>query len=74
MAVELLQDAVVTVVAIGAGALVARRVFGFVAVRDKPRAGCDKCVTASSPQATQPGGRGEAPSYPVTLIRPSRKA
>jgi hypothetical protein len=74
MVAEFLQDAIVTAVAVGAGAVVARRVFGFVAVKDKPRTGCDKCVTASSSQANGTRGRGEPPSYPVTLIRPSRKA
>lgn len=74
MAAELLQDAIVTVVAIGAGGLVARRLFGFVAVKDKPGAGCDKCASAPSPQATGTRGRGEPPTYPVTLIRPSRRA
>lgn len=73
MAAELLQDAIVTVITIGAGAVVARRLFGFVAAKDKPRDGCEKCANASSPQATGTRGRGEPPSYPVTLIRPSRK-
>lgn len=74
MAAEFLQDAIVTMVAVGAVAVVARRVLGFVAVKDKPRTGCDKCATVSSPQASRSRGRGEPPSYPVTLIRPSRKA
>lgn len=74
MAAEFLQDAIVTAVAVGAGAVVARRVLGFVAVKDKPREGCDKCATATSSVATGSRGRTEPPSYPVTLIRPSRKA
>lgn len=74
MAAELFQDAIVTAFAIGAGAVVARRVLGFVSVKDKPRAGCDKCVSAPSARATGTPSRGEPASYPVTLIRPSRKA
>lgn len=73
MAAELFQDAVVTVVALGAGAVVARRVLGFVAVKDKPHDSCDRCTTVSpTPGVASPGA--EPHSYPLTLIRPSRKA
>lgn len=71
---DLLQDAIVTAVALGAGVIVARRVLGFVAVRDTAGQGCDKCAAAPAQSPTTSRAGNQVPVYPVTLIRPSRKA
>ncbi len=80
MAVELIQDAIVTAVACGAGAVVARRVFGFLAVKaggpGSPGShdGCDKCVSspAARSRAVDDGtGRpyGRSTVHPLVVTR-----
>ena len=71
MSMEILQHAVVTLVALAASAVLVRRVFGFI----KPRAGRTNC--AGCPSA--PGTRGAtiqprsdaALQHPAILIRSS---
>jgi hypothetical protein len=79
MAVELLQDAIVTVAAVGASVVVARRLLGVVAVKGKKVGGCDHCASKpASRKRTAGSGPGPGDSvedgvFPVTLVRPSRR-
>ncbi len=65
---EIFQHAVVTVVALAAGALVLRRVFGFLSPRaEAPRcAGCPSTQSACAPAASQ---AGTGASHPAVLVR-----
>jgi hypothetical protein len=69
MSVDLLQDAVVTVAALGAGSLVLRRLFGFVRPAAKP--GCASCPSArgdcATPAATEPPS--SPATHPLILVR-----
>lgn len=77
MAAEWLQDAIVTMVTLGAGVMVTRRVLGFVSVKDHAQAGCERCPVADQTRrvgqtlGASPSGALPATStvHPVTLIR-----
>lgn len=71
MAAELLQDAIVTVVAAAAGAVVARRVFGFMADSRPAGSPCEKCPTGAGAHAAQQSPRPTV--HPLAVIRPSRR-
>lgn len=65
---EILQHAVVTLVALAAAAVVLRRLFGFLSPRaEEPRcAGCPSTQGACAPTAPQPGG---GVVHPAVLVR-----
>lgn len=44
--IELLQHVTVTIVALGAGAVLVHRVFGFLGVRSSGTGGCDACPSS----------------------------
>lgn len=74
MAVELLQDAIVTAVALGAGVVVARRVVGSMLIKDAGHEGCDKCAVSPSPRLASHLESGHAPApsatvHPLVVIR-----
>jgi hypothetical protein len=72
----LLQDVIVTAIAFGAGAIVVRRVFGFVTIKDQPKGGCDKCAAAPSARVAvdgRPNVSGGGTVHPVILVRPGRR-
>lgn len=71
MSMEILQHAVVTLVALGASAALVRRVFGFAG----PRAGRTGCAGCPSAQgvcgATTQATSAATVQHPAVLIRPS---
>jgi hypothetical protein len=73
MPFELFQDAVVTLAALSAAAVVVRRVLGLVRPAAKP--GCTGCPSAPGACGTAPPRDGAAAvenGHPLVLIRPSR--
>jgi len=71
---EFLQNAVVTLVALGAGGVVVRRVLGVGAPRSRPP-GCAKCASGHDAcGSTAPAATGGIVEHPVVLIRSSSRA
>jgi len=68
---ELLQDAVVTLVALGAAWIVFRRVFGLVASRGGASPACDSCPSAAA-HGHRPPAAGDGEVRPLTLVRERR--
>ena len=67
------QDLLVAIVALGAAALVARRVVGFAARESSPK--CANCAAGEPCAPGQPAApaSGSAPAtHPLTLVRPPR--
>jgi hypothetical protein len=65
---EAIQHVVVTLVALGAGGVLARRVFGFFAPPAQSAHGCASCASgtgACAPRAAAPPAAGQ----PVVFIR-----
>ena len=65
---ETIQHVVVTLVALGAGGVLARRVFGFLAPPAQSSHGCASCSSgtgACAPRAATPPAAG----HPVAFIR-----
>lgn len=71
MSIEILQHAVVTLVALAASAVLVRRVFGFVEPRAS-RIGCAGCPSAQGAcRATTQATSGATVHHPAVLIRTS---
>jgi len=60
----LLQDAAVTLIALGAGVVVLRRAFGFFRTDRAPA--CANCPSSASAQPSRPATRLAAPGGPTT--------
>jgi hypothetical protein len=73
MTIELLQDALVTLAALAAGAVVLRRVMGVAAADAPPR--CANCQDAKSACAAGPADQAPAdpPARPLIVIRSQRR-
>ena len=73
MPLDLVQDGLVTLVALAAGAVVFHRVLGFV--RREPKAGCGNCPSANGGCATPTPDRAasDPTSHPIVRIRPSSR-
>jgi hypothetical protein len=63
-----LQDGLVTLIALGAGAILLRRVFGFAKQSSEP--GCAHCTAAPVKRSTAPGTGSATTVFPLTLVRP----
>lgn len=65
----LLQDAAVTLVALGAAATLARRILAFVKPRRGGEVACSSCPSAT-PRRTERAGTPDTPqTHPVAFIR-----
>ena len=65
---EILQHAVVTMVALAAAAVVLRRLFGFLSPRaEQPR--CAGCPSTESSCAPSPAPSGGGAVHPAVLVR-----
>lgn len=63
-----LQDAIVTLIALGAGAVLLRRVFGFAKNSSEP--GCAHCTAnPAKPAAGTNAPRSNTTVFPLTLVR-----
>ena len=75
---DLLQDAMVTLVALGAMGLLFRRVLGFARPAPGAAPGCANCPSAATSchPATAPApidGRPEPSEHPLVFVRPSQR-
>ena len=71
MSGEMLQDALVTAVALAAGAMLVRRVFGFAGL-GAGRSRCAECPSARGTcEAPAQATGGATTQHPAVLIRPS---
>jgi hypothetical protein len=73
MPLDLLQDGIVTLVAVGAGGVILRRVFGFM--RPATKSACGSCAAGKSSCATDAAtptttrAPGTPATHPMVLIR-----
>ena len=65
---EMLQHAIVTLVALGALAVIARRVLGFVGVRES-KSGCSNCASSKSACATPTTAATRPTTHRAVLVR-----
>lgn len=65
---DMLQHGVVTLVALGALAVIARRVLGFVQVRDT-RSGCPNCPSSKGACAPRVTPDTQPTTHPAVLVR-----
>lgn len=67
---EMLQHVVVTLAAFAALAVIARRVLGFVGVRERQR-GCSNCASSKTPCAPQVASVAQPTTHRAVLVRPT---
>ncbi len=68
-----MQDGLVTLIALGAGAILLRRVLGFArSSGDSPCAHCSS--SPSKPSVAAMGSSSNTTVYPLTLVRPAGSA
>ncbi len=66
-----MQDGLATLIALGAGAILLRRVLGFArSSSESPCAHCSSSPTRKPAPGDQATG-GKAPVFPLTLVRPA---
>jgi hypothetical protein len=66
---EILQHALVTVVALGAAATIVRRVFASIKPGKGPQAACASCPSAKSHGRTPQAAAATPDVQPLTLVR-----
>ena len=68
---ELLQDAIVTLVAVGAAGVLVRRLVAFAKPRRSGEIACSSCPSSTSSSTRRPSTPAHAPeTHPVVFVRP----